>query len=381
MFKAPELIPVAAPSITAREGELAAEAAMGAHGPGHYRFNARFEEMFADYVGVRHAVSLPHATAGLHLICAALGLGEGDEVIAPDVTWIASVAPVIYTGAVPVLVEIDPATWCLDPAAVEAAVTPRTKAILGVDLYGSMCDWPTLRAVADRHGLALIEDAAEALGSSLGGRMAGAHGAAAAFSFHGSKTVSTGEGGMLVTDDAILYERVQFLRDHGRVRGDRFFQNTEVAFKYKMSAVQAGLGIAQMERIDDLIAHKRAIYGWYAERLGGRNDLSLNAEPEGVTNSYWMVSVVPDARLGIDKFALQAEMKARNVDTRPFFSPLSSLQAFADRPEATRHADPAGPGYRLARSAINLPSGYNMDEAKVDQVCRALEEALRSWGA
>lgn len=371
-----KLIPVAAPSITEREGALARDAALHAHGPDHYRFNRRLEQMFAAYVGVRHAVSLPHATAGLHLACAALGLGPGDEVIAPDVTWIASVAPIVYTGAVPVLVAIDPVTWCLDPDAVAAAVTPRTRAILGVDLYGSLCDWPRLGEIADRHGLALIEDAAEALGSEIRGRRAGVFGDLAAFSFHGSKTVSTGEGGMLVTDDDALHARVQTLRDHGRAPGDRFFQNHEIAFKYKMSPVTAAIGIAQMERIDDLVAYKRRLFGWYADRLGGRNDLTLNAEPEGVSNSYWMVTVIPDTSHGLDKFTLQARLRTHGVDSRPFFSALSSLPAFADRPESTRHADPDHPGHRLAERGVNLPSGYGLTEADVDRVCRALDAAL-----
>jgi perosamine synthetase len=376
MLRAERMIPVAAPSITAREGELAAEAAMGAWGPDHYRFNARFEEMLAAYVGVRHALSVPHATAALHLICLALDLRPGDEVIAPDVTWVASVAPIAYTGATPVLVDIDPVTWCIDPAAVEAAVTPRTRAVLGVDLYGSMCDWAALRAIADRHGLALIEDAAEALGSTYGGRQAGAHAAAAAFSFHGSKTVTTGEGGMLVSDDARLIERVKFLRDHGRAPGDRQFQNTEIAWKYKMSAVQAALGIAQMERVEALIEQKRRIFGWYRERLGARNDLALNAEPAGVTNSYWMVTMVPDEGLALDKFALQEAFRARNVDTRPFFSTLSTLPAFRGRPESCRFVGPGDRGRHPARSGLNLPSGFNMTEELVDLVCGIVDEVM-----
>ena len=218
-------IPVAAPSITAREGDLAREAAMTAWGPDHYRFNARFERMMADYVGVAHAVSLPHATSGLHLALAAAGIGPGDEVIGPDVTWIASMAPVSYVGATPIFVDILPDTWCIDPRAVEAAITDKTRAIIGVDLYGSMCDWPALRDIATRHGLVLIEDAAEALGSTYAGQQAGSFGDMAVFSFHGSKTITTGEGGMLVTNDKKMHARIQKLRDHGRPPGDRFFQN------------------------------------------------------------------------------------------------------------------------------------------------------------
>jgi perosamine synthetase len=367
---------VAAPWITAREGELAREAALTAWGPDHYRFNRAFEDGFAAFLGVRHAVSLPHATAALHLVLAGLGIGPGDEVIVPAVTWIASVAPVVYVGAEPVFADIDPVTWCLDPASAAACVTPRTKAILGVDLYGSMCDWPALAALAAARGLALIEDAAEALGSTLGGRQAGCFGRAAAFSFHGSKTLTTGEGGMLVTDDDALHARVLRLRDHGRPPGDRQFLNDAIAFKYKMSAVQAALGLAQLERLPEMVAYKRRLFGWYRARLEGIDGLALNAEPPGVENSAWMVTVVPDARFGLGKAALTAALDARGIDSRPFFSPLPDLPAFRDRPAAARFLRRPLAGEAAAARGVNLPSGYGMDEATVDYVCDNLRAIL-----
>lgn len=229
---------------------------------------------------------------------------------------------------------------------------------------------------SQRHGLFLIEDAAEALGSSYNGRKAGSLGHVSAFSFHGSKTVVTGEGGMLATNDSALWERVLFLRDHGRSPGDRFFLNHEIAFKYRMSAVQAALGVAQMERIESLIAHKRAIFGWYKERLADVPSLALNCEPEGVVNSYWMVTAVPDQSLGLDKFALMAKLDERNIDSRPFFSRLSDLPAFSNRPASTRFVTPQDRGAAIARCGVNLPSGYNMTEETVDFVSAALREIL-----
>ncbi len=376
MFKALERIPVAGPSITQREVDLAAEAARTAWFANHYVFNARFEAAVADYVGVAYAVSVPHCTAALHLALAAGGIGPGDEVIVPDVTWIASVAPITYVGAEPVLVDIRPDTWCMDPAAVEAAIGPRTRAIIGVDLYGSMCDWSALETIAERHGLLLIEDAAEALGSSFHGKRAGAFGRAGTFSFHGSKTVATGEGGMLVTNDKAFYDRVLFLRDHGRDPGDRLFQNSEIGFKYRMNAVTAALGCAQMERIDQLIVMKRQIFAWYQERLSDLEGMAINIEPPDTFNSYWMVTVIPDADYGFDKFALMAAMAERNVDTRPFFSRLSQLPAFNDRAQAKRLCSPDAAGTVASTYGINLPSGYNMTERLVDITCRALRDVL-----
>jgi perosamine synthetase len=373
---APERIPVAGPSITEREVQLVAEAARNAWYSDHYAFNARFEEMLANYVGVEYAVSTPHCTAALHLALAALGIGHGDEVIVPDVTWIASVAPVVYVGAEPVLVDIDPITWCIDPQAVERAIGPKTKAIIGVDLYGSTCDWAALQKIADKYGLSLIEDSAEALGSTRFGRRAGSFGIVSAFSFHGSKTVVTGEGGMLATARQELFDRVLFLRDHGRSPGDRFFQNTEIGFKYRMSAVQAALGIGQMERIDELIAYKRAIFGWYRDRLRGIDELTLNAEPDGTENSFWMVTIVMNAKVGLDKFGMMAELNRRNIDSRPFFTPLSTLPAFDNRPQAKRFLTDADKGKQVAQYGVNLPSGYNMTEEKVDLVAKVLKEIL-----
>ncbi|MEQ9227788.1 MAG: DegT/DnrJ/EryC1/StrS family aminotransferase [Parvibaculum sp.] len=367
---------MAGPWVTEREIEYVAEAARTAWFKDHYAFNARFEKAFADYIGVKHAVSLPHCTAAIHLSLAAGGIGPGDEVIVPDVTWIASVAPVVYVGATPIFADIKRDTWCIDPVSVEAAITEKTKAIIGVDLYGSMADWAELRRIADRHKLLLIEDAAEALGSEYAGRKAGALGDTGVFSFHGSKTVTTGEGGMLVTNDDHLHERVMTLRDHGRPPGDKLFLNAEVGFKYKMSALQAAFGLAQIERVDELIAKKRQIFAWYKQALDGVNGVTLNAEPQGTLNSYWMVTVILDPALGLDKFAVMNSFSKRNIDTRPFFSPLSELPAFADYSSSSAHMPQKPVGTEIARYGVNLPSGYHVDEEVVAIVCGALKEII-----
>ncbi|MGH7750214.1 MAG: DegT/DnrJ/EryC1/StrS family aminotransferase, partial [Candidatus Dormibacteria bacterium] len=231
---APRLIPVAGPWITDREIAYVAEAAETAWYENASSFNERFEAAFAAVVGRRHAISLPSCTSGLHLALLAAGVGPGDEVIVPDCTWIATAAPIQYVGATPVFADIDPVTWCLSARSLEAAITQRTRAVIAVDLYGSMPEMDDLLDVCARHGIALIEDAAEALGSRWRDRPAGGFGIASVFSFHGSKTVTTGEGGMVVTDDTALHRRMLVLRDHGRAPGDVAFFNQEVAFKYRM---------------------------------------------------------------------------------------------------------------------------------------------------
>lgn len=369
-------IPVAGPSITQREIDYVADAAARCWYEHAGEYNRRFEEAFAKYVGVRYAISLPSCTSALHLSLAAAGIGPGDEVIVPDVTWIASAAPIDYVGATAVFADIDPDTWCLSSESVQACLTERTRAIIAVDLYGSMPDLPALRALAEERGLMLVEDAAEALGSEIGGRKAGSFGMTGTFSFHGSKTLTTGEGGMLVTDSEPLFARASFLRDHGRIPGDVSFRNAEVAFKYKMSAVQAALGLAQTERADELVGKKREIFGWYQEELAGLPGVTLNAEPAGTKNSYWMSTVVLDPSLGIDKTELANRLSARGVDTRPFFHPLSSLAAYESRPEAVKARSRNGVSYRVSPYGVNLPCALSIEREDVRLVAKALRESL-----
>lgn len=371
-----EVIPVSGPWITQHEVDYVADAAATAWYDRAGEYPRRFEAAFAEYTGRRHAIALPSCTSALHLALAALGVGPGDRVVVPDATWIASAAPVDYVGATPVFADVDRESWCLDAAALERAITPDVKAVVPVDLYGNLPDLPALEAVCERHGIALVEDAAEAIGSQHGGRRAGAFGVASAFSFHGSKTLTTGEGGMLVTDDDALHERCRFLADHGRPPGDRAFHNTEVAFKYKMSALQAALGLAQLERVEELVARKREVFAWYAAELEGVAELELNREAPGVRNTYWMVTVLVAPELGVDKLDLLDRLREHGIDGRPFFSPLSSLPAYAGRPEAQGAAERNPVAYDLGARGINLPSGLNMTPERVRRVCEALRGVL-----
>lgn len=369
-------IPVAGPWITQREIDYATDAAANAWHENANMYNARFEQTFARTLGVKHAVSLPSCTSAIHLSLLALGVGAGDEVVVPDLTWIATVAPVVYVGATPVFADVDRQTWCMTADALDRVRTPKTKAVIPVDLYGGMADMEGIAALASRHGLAIVEDAAEAIGSRLNGRMAGSFGDTGVFSFHGSKTVTTGEGGMLVSDRDDLVKRALTLRDHGRPPGDKMFFNTEVAYKYKMSAMQAAVGLAQIERLEDLVARKREIFAFYRKALAGIDGIALNAEPEGVLNTYWMVTAIVDPKRGLDKRELMARMSDRGVDCRPIFSPLSSLPAFEGHPEAIKARTRNTVSYALGPYGINLPSGFNVDEATAGVVSDAFRAAL-----
>ncbi len=359
------------PSITELEVAYATDAARHGWGARCYEYIERFEQGFAQHLGAAHAVATSSCTGALHMGLVALGIGAGDEVIVPETTWVASAAPVTYVGARPVFVDVLPDTWCLDPCRVEAAITPRTKAIIAVHVYGNVCDMVALQAIADRHGLALIEDAAEALGSQWQGRAAGSMGTFSTFSFHGTKTMTTGEGGMFVTQDPQLYDKVLTLSNHGRARGNtRQFWPDMLGFKYKMSNLQAAVGCAQLERLPELVAQKRALFLAYRERLADL-PLQMNPEPEGTVNGFWMPTIVCDPSSGVRREALLEAFSQNDIDGRVFFWPLSSLPMFDTCLNNTVAPD-------LAARSVNLPSYHDMRMDDVDRVVASVRSVFRS---
>lgn len=354
-------IPYTKPSITALEVEYATDAAANGWGEKCYDYINRFEADFRVHLGTKYAVATSSCTGALHMGMAGLGIGPGDEVIMADANWIATAAPVIHLGAKPVLVDILPDSWCLDPHLVEKAITPRTKAIVATHLYGNLCDMEELLAIGVRHDIPIVEDAAEAIGSVYGGKRAGSLGRFGTFSFHGTKTLTTGEGGIFVTDDAALYERVLTLSNHGRARGQKKqFWPDLVGFKYKMSNIQAAIGCAQLQRIDQLISRKRDILAYYRDRLRKIPGLHLNPEPAGTVHGAWMPTIVFDAASGVTRDQLQAAFARDNIDARVFFWPLSSI--LSHDASADTHA------YQIPSRAINLPSYHDMSEGELDRV-------------
>jgi perosamine synthetase len=358
---APARIFYTKPSITQREIDYVTDAVTNGWGERCYEYIARFEQALASHLATAHVLATSSCTGALHMGFAALGIGAGDEVILADINWIASVAPITYLGATPVLVDILPDTWCLDPAAVEAAITPRTKAILAVHLYGNLCDMDALLAIGARHGIPVVEDAAEAIGSVWHGRRAGTLGAFGTFSFHGTKTVTTGEGGAFVTNDSALYERVLTLSNHGRKHGEpKQFWPERIGYKYKISNLQAAVGCAQVERVDELVAGKRRVFERY--RTGLKNfPVRMNPEPAGTTNGYWMPTIVAEEGVRFDRAKLLDAFKADNIDGRVFFWPLSSLPMFQGCPEQMV-------GHETSGRALNLPSYHELDDAEIDRV-------------
>jgi perosamine synthetase len=358
------------PSITELEVAYAADAARNGWGDRCYEYINRFEEAFKAHLGVKYAIATSSCTGALHMGMAALGIGSGDEVILADTNWIATAAPIVHLGATPVFIDILPDSWCIDPDLVEAAITPQTKAIIAVHLYGNLCDVDRLLAIGEKYGIPVIEDSAEAIGSIYHGKKAGSMGKFGSFSFHGSKTITTGEGGMFVTDDADLYETVLTLSNHGRARGQtkQFWADT-IGFKYKMSNVQAAIGCAQIERIDKLIDRKRDILRYYRERLECLPGISMNPEAAGTINGAWMPTAVFSPETGITRDYIQAALRAENIDARVFFHPLSSLPMFEDRQSNLNAWD-------IPNRAINLPSFQDMTEKELSIVINIVVNEL-----
>jgi perosamine synthetase len=358
------------PSITELEVRYATDAVANGWGEKCYEYINRFEQSFRAHLDVKYAIVTSSCTGALHMGMAALGVGPSDEVILADTNWIATASPIVYLGATPVFVDILPDTWCLDPDLVEKAITPRTKAIVAVHLYGNLCDMDRLLAIGEQHGIPIIEDAAEAIGSIYKGRRAGSIGKFGAFSFHGSKTITTGEGGMFVTNDLALYERALTLSNHGRaLKQPKQFWPDTVGFKYKISNVQAAIGCAQMERVCQLVDRKRQIFQGYCERLAGINSVTLNVESPGTIIGAWMPTAVFDRATGVTREKLLCAFAADDIDARIFFHPLSSLPMFDDRPE-NRHA------WEIPGRAINLPSYHDMTPCDQDRVVAVIRDCL-----
>lgn len=330
-------------------------------------FVERFEREFAAYAGAKHAVAVCNGTAAVHLTLLALGIGPGDEVIVPSLTFVASVNPILYCGATPVFVDSDPVTWQLDPKDVARKLGPRTKAIIAVHLYGLPADMTALRSLADEAGVRLIEDCAEAIGSRIDGRHVGNVGDISAFSLFGNKTITTGEGGLVVTNDDDLHRLVVRLKGQGLVQAGGYWHDI-VGYNYRMTNICAAIGCAQMTRIEDVVRKKIELADRYRQRLRHVNGIELHESPTtSHLHSYWMVTVLVGAavRDGVRTF-----MAEKGIETRPAFPPVHHMPMY----QAFEASCPVAE--EISARGINLPSWPLMSDAEVDRVVEALAEAV-----
>lgn len=376
------MIPVNEPMLAGRELEYVADCVKTGWISSAGEYIARFEQRWAEYCGVSHGIGVSNGTAALQVAVGCLDLGPGDEVIVPTFTIISCVQAVLYNGGVPVFVDADPETWCMDVDQVADRIGPRTRAIMPVHIYGHPVDMDPVCALASRAGLQLVEDAAEAHGAEyLSGRdgstpiwkRCGGLGDLGTFSFYANKLITTGEGGMVVTDDAALAEHARSLRNLC-FRSDRRFLHTELGHNFRLTNMQAALGVAQTERIEEIVARKRWMGASYSERLGDLSVLQLPTEKSWARQVYWMYGIVLDEETGMDAGELAEQLLARGVQTRPFFlgmheqPVLREMGLLDDRPYPV--AD------RIARQGLYLPSGLALTEEQLERVCEAVHDVL-----
>lgn len=366
-------IPVNEPLIGELEREYVADCMATGWISSEGAYVKRFEEAWAAYCGVRHGVAISNGTTALFAAVAALRLEPGSEVIIPSFTIIGCALAVIEAGLVPVLVDCDPQTWCMDVEEVERRITPRTRAVMAVHIYGHPVDMDALGAVAARHGLAVVEDAAEAHGATVRGRRTGGLGDIGCFSFYANKIVTTGEGGMVVTDDDTLTERVRSYRNMA-FRLDRRFLHTEVGYNHRLTNVQAAIGLGQVETIADRVRRKREIGRRYTELLTGCEGIELPVEEQWAENVYWMYGVVVDESLGLDAASFAERLRERGVDTRPYFLGMHEQPVLQARGLFANERYPVTE--RIARQGLYLPSGLTLTDDQIATVAAAVRDAL-----
>jgi len=360
-------IPSAGPWITEKELSYVTDACANGWYENWHDYLDRFERAFCELTGTRFALLTSSCTGALHIAMLGLGICPGDEVILPEVTWIASATCVCYVQAKPVFVDVEKDTWTMDPEAFRSAITSRTKAVIPVHTYGHPADMDAINSIAAEHEITVIEDAAPGIGSKYHGRPTGSLGLAGAFSFQGGKPLVTGEGGALVTNDREFYDRAYWYWDHCR-HPEKVLFNTGVGVKYKMSNIQAALGLAQAERLDEIIRKRRQIFFWYQQRLGDIDGLSMNVERAGCYNSYYVPSIILEDSFPITAQELMDRMDDAGIANRPFFRPISKFPMF--EPAETPVAD------FLSGRGINLPCASKLNEEDIEYVCNFVRKQL-----
>lgn len=376
------MIPVNEPRLGEQELEYVSECVRTGWVSSAGRFINEFEERWGSYCGRRYGIAVSNGTVALQLAVACLGLEPGDEVIMPTFTIISCALAVTYNGGVPVLVDSDPRTWCMNVHQVEEKITPRTRAIMPVHIYGHPVDMDPLLELADRYGLAIVEDAAEAHGAEyLSGRntshptwrRCGSFGTLSCFSFYANKLITTGEGGMVLTDDPQLAEKARSLRNLC-FQPDRRFHHEELGYNFRLTNLQAALGLAQLERMDQIVARKRWMGQEYTHRLKDIEGLQLPVEDPWARSVYWMYGVVLSEEPGIDASQFAQRLREHGVDTRPFFLGMHEQPIFHER--GLFISERYFVAERLARQGLYLPSGLALTEEQLVQVCHVVHEVL-----
>ncbi len=363
-------ISFAGPSITKKELAYVIDGTKHGFYETYDQHAKKLEKAMCDYIGVRYGIATHCCTVALHLACASLNLKRGDEVICTDFSWIATAYAISYTGATPIFVDIDPDTWCIDPLAIEKAITKKTKAIMAVHTFGHPADMDKIMRMAKKYKLAVIEDAAPALGAKYKGRSVGTFGDIACFSFQGAKIAVSGEGGIFLTNHKNLYERAKLLSSMGRTDSQALFWSDMLGYQYTIANLTAALALAQVERIDELVAKKRQIFTWYYERLSDIRGLQLIKEKPGCFSNYCYPSLLLGSEIKINRDMILQKFKKLNIHARPGFPRMSRFPVFPK----PRFANPIAE--MVEKRGISLPAAANLNEKDVDFVCHVLKHYI-----
>jgi len=370
-----EAIPVSAVDLNGNEESYVVEAMRSTWISSSGKFVTRFEKEFAEFAGTKYALSVANGTVALHLALLGLGLKPGDEVIVPSLTYVATANAVRYVGAEPIFVDVEESTWCIDPGKLQTSITPRTKGIIAVHLYGHPADMDAINAFAETHGLWVLEDAAEAHGAKYKDRLVGGLGRAATFSFYGNKILTSGEGGAITLDDAELYGRLKMLRGQGMDPERRFFFPI-VGYNYRLTNVACAILCAQLERAEELISRRRSVFRRYREGLAGLEGINFQPIKNFVVPAPWLFSIIIDeAKFGRSRDATIEALREMGVETRPFFIPLHVLPPY--REWADKLATNLPVTDLLASGGLNLPTYSNMPLEAVDRVCKIIRSLSR----
>lgn len=369
---AQDFIPVAAPNLAGNEKTYVMDCLESAWISSRGKYVERFEHAFADFCGVKHAVSCSNGTTALHLALLALGIGCGDEVIVPTLTFVATANAVTYCGARPVFVDAEPKTWNIDPTLIEAKITSRTKGIIVVHLYGHPVDMDPILSIASRRGLFVLEDAAEAHGAIYKGQTVGSIGEIATFSFFGNKVFTTGEGGMVVTNDESLKRKVHLFKEQG-MDPERLYWHPVVGYNYRMTNIAAAIGLAQVEKAEWHLQRRREVAAWYRNKLQNVSGLVLQAEEEWAQHVYQFFTVVLGEEIPLTREEVIANLASRGVEGRPVVHPLHTLPPYRESCRGSRFPV----AERIASRGINLPTYTGLTHDDVDYVSDCLLECLR----
>jgi perosamine synthetase len=360
--------PISQPSITELEIEYVNKAVKSGWVSSLGKYIIDFEKEFAAFCGVQYALATNNGTTAIHLVLASLGIGDGDEVIVPDLTFVATANGVSYTSAKPIIVDIEANNLCIDPEQIRKAITSKTKAIMPVHIYGHPADMDSINAIAKEFGLYVIEDAAEAHGALYKGKKVGGLSDCGVFSFYGNKIITTGEGGMLTTNSKELYDRAKFLRDHAMSPTKRYW-HPEIGYNYRITNLQAALGLAQLHRIEEILSHRKHLIKWYKKYLNTSSSVRLNFESEWAQSSYWLICVEIDALDRAKREILMDKLREEGVDTRPYFYAITDMpmyQSIFKNPVSKSKSE----------IGLNLPTYFDLDETDVEKICKIINSNI-----